>query len=158
VKAILKIYCIAHSFCSGASTYDVTHQPCQQKEEQMKTNHQTFSRLAFPLVALALSTAVAGAARANGIPTSTDEARALKYAAAPTQYAVPANQQVSSTDEARALAGHSKQAPISLAVKQAIAANADEGRAAAVGRDTYGRAVHTETAAAGLTATGSGGE
>jgi len=124
----------------------------------MNTIHETFSRLAFPLGALALSVAVAGAARANGIPTSTDEARALKHAVAPTQYAVPANQQASSTDEARALAGRSPQAPISLAVKQAIAANTDEGRAAAVGRDTSGRAVHTGTAATGLTATGSGGE
>jgi len=50
----------------------------------MNTIHETFSRLAFPLAALALSVAVAGAARANGIPTSTDEARALKHAVAPT--------------------------------------------------------------------------
>ena len=124
----------------------------------MNTIHETFSRLAFPLGALALSVAVAGAARANGIPTSTDEARALKNAVATTQDAVPANQQASSTDEARALAGRSPQAPISLAVKQAIAANADEGRAAAVGRDTSGPGVHTGTAATGPTATGSGGE
>ena len=126
----------------------------------MNTNtiHERFSRVVFPLSALALSVAVAGAARANGIPTSTDEARALKHELATTQHAVPANQQASSTDEARALAGRSPKAPISLAVKQAIAANTDEGRAAAVGRDTSGRAVHTGTAATGLTATGSGGE
>jgi hypothetical protein len=124
----------------------------------MNTIHETYSRLAFTLTALALSVAVAGAARANGIPTSTDEARALKQAGATTQDALPANEQASSTDEARTLAGRSPQAPISLTLQRTIAANTDEGRAAAAGRDTSGRGVHTETAATGLTVTGSGGE
>src|SRR5437764_204272 len=124
----------------------------------MNTIQEKFSRLAFPLAALVLSVAVAGAARANGIPTSTDEARALKNAVATRQDAVLAKQQASSTDEARALAGRSPQAPISLAVSQAIAANTDEGRAAAFSRDTTVREVHTGTAATSLTATGSGGE
>lgn len=124
----------------------------------MNTIHEMFSKLAYPLAALALSTAVASAAFANGTPTSTDEARALHNEVATTHDAVPANDAVSSTDDARASAGRSPRAPISLAVKRAIAANTDEGRAAAVGRDTTGREAHTGTAATGLTATGSGGE
>jgi hypothetical protein len=124
----------------------------------MNTIHEKFSKLAFPLAALALSTAVAGAAFAKGIPTSTDEARALKRTVVTTQDVAPANQPVWSTDDARAVAGRSPQAPISLAVKRAIAANADEGRAATAGRDTSARGVHTGTAAAGVAATGSGGE
>jgi hypothetical protein len=124
----------------------------------MNTIHEMFSKLAFPLAALALSTAVASAALANGIPTSTDEARALNHAVAITQDAAPAKDSVSSTDEARALSGRSPQAPISLAVRRAISANTDEGRAAAVRRDTSALGVHTATGAAGSATTGSGGE
>jgi hypothetical protein len=131
---------------------------CHEKEEHMKTIHEMFSKLAFPLAALALSTAVASAALANGTPTSTDEARALKNQVAITQDAVQANDSVSSTDEARALAGRSPRAPISLALRREIAANIDEGRRAAVGRDNSARAAHTATATTGLGATGSGGE
>ena len=77
-------------------------------------------------------------------------------AAASRVAAVPYD--VVDTDEARALAGRSPRAPISLALRREIAANIDEGRRAAVGRDNSGRAAHTATATTGLGATGSGGE
>ena len=124
----------------------------------MKTIHVKSSKVAYAVAALALSIASVGAARANGIPTSTDEARAQSRSVATTQHFAVANQQASSTDEARALMGSRRQAPISLAVRQAIAASYDEARAAAVSGDISGRGVHTAKAASGLSTTGSGGE
>jgi len=85
-------------------------------------------------VALALSIATAGVARANPIPTSTDEARALA-GRANTDTHVDAYDQTNgvatSSDEARGQAGRSLPATPGAWVAPTIAKNEDEGRAAA---------------------------
>ena len=88
-------------------------------------------------VALALS-AIGGVARANPIPTSTDEARALYGQVTREQsidHTTQANAQVTSTDDARALAGNSVPAPISPSIEATIAKDEGEGRAAAFAGD-----------------------
>ena len=95
-----------------------------------------FSKLSISLAAaLALSAAASGVARANPIPTSTDEARALAGQVT-DQLQIdatdPANAAVTSTDQARALAGRSLPASPGAWVEETIARNTDEGRAAAV--------------------------
>src|SRR2546423_3026325 len=70
-------------------------------------------------VALALS-AIGGVARANPIPTSTDEARALYGQATSAQSIDPtaqANAQVTRTDDAPALAGESDPAASSTSIQ-----------------------------------------
>ena len=85
-------------------------------------------------VALALSIATAGVARANPIPTSTDEARALAGQVT-DQLQIdatdPANAAVTSTDQARAQAGRSLPAESGAWVDRVLANDDDEGRAAA---------------------------
>src|SRR5205823_7115428 len=74
-------------------------------------------------VALALS-AVGGVARANPMPTSTDEARALngQYTSQLSiDHNPQANAEVTSTDDARAVAGNTVPAPISPSVQSMIA-------------------------------------
>ena len=87
-------------------------------------------------VALALSIATAGVARANPIPTSTDEARALAGQVT-DQLQIdatdPANAAVTSTDQARAQAGRSLPASSGPWVAPMLAKDEGEGRAASVG-------------------------
>jgi hypothetical protein len=94
------------------------------------------SKLSLSLAAaLALSAAARGGARANPIPTSTDEARAISAQVVSQQHVDttdPANGPISSTDQARALAGRSLPASPGAWVEETIARNTDEGRAAAV--------------------------
>src|SRR5207253_10993800 len=84
-------------------------------------------------VALALS-AIGGVARANPIPTSTDEARA-QFGQVTSQESIDhtaqANAQVTSTDDARAVAGNSVPAAFSPEVQSLIVKDEGEGRAAA---------------------------
>ena len=83
-------------------------------------------------VALALS-AVGGVARANPIPTSTDEARALAGQVTSQQqidHTALANGPVTSTDDARAEMGRLLPASISPSLQAVIARDTDEGRAA----------------------------
>ena len=91
------------------------------------------SKLSLSLAAvLALS---AGVARANPIPTSTDQARALagqSTAQLQIDAADPANGAVTSTDQARAEAGRSLPAYSGAWVDRMLARDTDEGRAAAV--------------------------
>src|SRR3989475_2175070 len=85
-------------------------------------------------IALALS-AVGGVARANPIPTSTDEARALAEQVMSQQqidHTTLANGPVTSTDDARAEIGRSLPASISPSLQALIARDTDEGRAATV--------------------------
>ena len=84
-------------------------------------------------IALALS-AVGGVARANPIPTSTDDARALAGQVSSQQIdrTALANGPVTSTDDARAEIGRSLPASISPSLQALIARDADEGRAATV--------------------------
>jgi len=94
-----------------------------------------FSKLSLSLAAaLALSVATAGVARANPIPTSTDEARALAARVSPDPHVDatdPANGAVTSSDQARVQAGRSLPASSGVWVAPMIARNEDEGRAAA---------------------------
>jgi hypothetical protein len=86
------------------------------------------------VIALALS-AVGGVARANPIPTSTDEARALAGQVTSQQqidHTALANGLITSTDEARAETGRSLPASISPSLQALIARDRDEGRAATV--------------------------
>jgi hypothetical protein len=81
-------------------------------------------------VALALS-AIGGVARANSIPTSTDEARAMYGQVTSKQsidHTAQANAQVTSTDDARAVAGNSVPAPISPELQSVLARDEGEGR------------------------------
>src|SRR5437016_4994778 len=81
-------------------------------------------------VALALS-AVGGVARANPIPTTTDEARALngQYTSQLSiDHNPQANAEVTSTDDARAVAGNTVPAPISPSVQSMIARDWGEER------------------------------
>ena len=93
------------------------------------------SKLSISLAAaLALFAATAGVARANPMPTSTDEARALAGQATAKLYideSAPTNVAVTSTDQARAEAGRSLPAESGAWVAAMIARNEDEGRAAA---------------------------
>ncbi|OLC77550.1 MAG: hypothetical protein AUH83_04330 [Deltaproteobacteria bacterium 13_1_40CM_4_68_19] len=85
-------------------------------------------------IALALS-AVGSVARANPIPTSTDEARALAGQVTSQQqidHTALANGPVTSTDDARAEIGRSLPASISPSLQALIARDTDEGRAATV--------------------------
>ena len=88
-------------------------------------------------VALALS-AIGGVARANPIPTSTDEARA-QFGQVTSQESIDhtaqANAQVTSTDDARAVAGNSVPAPISPSIEALIGKDEGEGRAASYAGD-----------------------
>ena len=88
-------------------------------------------------VALALS-AIGGVARANPIPTSTDEARA-QFGQVTSQESIDhtaqANAQVTSTDDARALAGDQTAPPISRSMEALIARDNGEGRAAVFAGD-----------------------
>ena len=97
----------------------------------LKMNRR-FAKLSLSLIAaLALS---GGVARANPLPTSTDEARALqakvstRHSHASADSVKPA---VSSTDEARALAGRSFAIPSSRAAGSKIVTSTDEARAVA---------------------------
>jgi hypothetical protein len=96
---------------------------------QRRTNMSSKLTLSIA-VALAL-TAVGGVARANPIPTTTDEARALngQYT---SQLSIDHNQQanaeVTSTDDARAVAGNTVPAPISPSVQSTIARDWGEER------------------------------
>jgi hypothetical protein len=88
-------------------------------------------------VAVALST-VGGVARANPIPTSTDEARALYGQVTSKEqidHTAQANAQVTSTDQARAEAGNTTPAPISRSLEALIARDEGEGRAASFAGD-----------------------
>jgi hypothetical protein len=95
------------------------------------------SKLSISLaVALALSVAASGVARANPIPTSTDEARALAgqvTAQLHTDAIDPENGPVTSTDQARAEAGQSLPASSGAWVAPMLAKDEGEGRAASVG-------------------------
>src|SRR5256712_13506388 len=85
-------------------------------------------------VALALS-AIGGVARANPIPTSTDEARAL-YGQVTSQYTdhtAQANVQVTSTGGARVQAVSPAPPPISPSGQALSAGDGEEGRARALG-------------------------
>ena len=109
------------------------------------------SKLTLSILAAIAISAAGGVARANPIPTSTDEARAL-YGQVTSQYTdhtAQANVQVTSTDDARAQAGNSAPAPISPSVEALIARDADEGRAAAFagGQDSGERQQLSATAA-----------
>jgi hypothetical protein len=83
-------------------------------------------------VALAVS-AFGGVARANTIPTSTDEARAM-YGQVTSKESIDhtaqANVQVTSTDDARAVAGNSVPAPIGPEFQSLLARDEGEGRGA----------------------------
>ncbi len=95
-----------------------------------------FSKLSISLAAaLALSAAASGVARANPIPTSTDEARALagQYTDQLHIDATPENGPVTSTDQARAEAGQSLPASSGAWVAPMLARDEGEGRAASVG-------------------------
>ena len=88
------------------------------------------------VAALALSAAASGVARANPIPTSTDEARALAgqvTAQLHIDATGPANGAVTSTDQARAEAGRSLPASSGAWVVPMLARDEGEGRAASVG-------------------------
>ena len=96
-----------------------------------------FSKISLSIAAaLALSIATAGVARANPIPTSTDEARALAGQVT-DQLQIdatdPANAAVTSTDQARAQAGRSLPASSGPWVAPMLAKDEGEGRAASVG-------------------------
>jgi len=88
-------------------------------------------------VALALS-AIGGVARANPIPTSTDEARA-QFGQVTSQESIDhtaqANAEITSTDDARAVAGNSVPAPISPSIEALIAKDEGEGRGASFAGD-----------------------
>ena len=87
-------------------------------------------------VALALSIATAGVARANPIPTSTDEARALAgrtYTDTHVDADFQTNGPITSTDQARAQAGQSLPASSGAWVAPMLARDEGEGRAASVG-------------------------
>jgi hypothetical protein len=95
-----------------------------------------FSKLSISLAAaLALSAAASGVARANPIPTSTDEARALAGQVT-DQLQIdatdPGNAAVTSTDQARAQAGRSLPASSGPWVAPMLAKDEGEGRAASV--------------------------
>jgi len=86
--------------------------------------------------ALALFAATAGVARANPIPTTTDEARALAGKATSHLYvddAAPTNVAVTTTDQARSEAGRLLPAASGAWVTPMLAKDDDEGRAAAFG-------------------------
>src|SRR5467141_2749711 len=108
----------------------------------MKQTHQTrrstmSSKLSLSFaIALALSIATAGVARANPIPTSTDEARALAgqvTAKLHIDEEAPMNVAVTSTDQARAEAGRSLPASSGAWVAPMLARDEGEGRAASAG-------------------------
>ena len=96
-----------------------------------------FSKLSISLAAvLALSTAASGVARANPIPTTTDEARALAGQTTDrlhTDAIEPINGAVTTTDQARAEAGQSLPASSGAWVAPMLARDDDEGRAASTG-------------------------
>ena len=88
-------------------------------------------------IALAL-TAAGGSARANPMPTSTDEARTLAgqdTSKLSIDHTAQANAQVTSTDDARALAGDQTAPPISRSMEALIAGDNGEGRAAVFAGD-----------------------
>src|SRR5438309_12132285 len=94
-------------------------------------------------IALAL-TAAGGSARANPMPTSTDEARALAgqdTSKLSIDHTAQANAQVTSTDDARALAGDQTPPPVGRSMEALIAGGDGEGRAAlfAGHRETAGQ-------------------
>ena len=100
----------------------------------MPRSPHIFAKLSVSLV-FAVSVAASGVARANPIPTSTDEARALAVQVPTTQStraAAPLDRAIFSTDEARALTGRSLPASPGAWVEPMIARNTDEARAAAV--------------------------
>src|SRR6202048_4890039 len=104
----------------------------------VRSRRLTMSKLSISLAAaLALFAATAGVARANSIPTSTDEARAqagqyVEGLGSPDLYAAaPTNGAITSTDQARAQAGRSLPAESGAWVAPMLAENEDEGRAAA---------------------------
>ena len=95
-----------------------------------------FSKLSLSIAAaLAFSATAGGGARANPIPTSTDEARTLAGQVTSSQHIDAtglANGPVTTTDEARVRAGRSLPASPGAWVEETIARNTDEGRAATV--------------------------
>jgi hypothetical protein len=97
-----------------------------------------FSKLSIISLAavLALSAAASGVARANPIPTSTDEARALAgqvTAQLHIDATDPENGAVTTTDQARAEAGRSQPDSSGAWVAPMLAKDEGEGRAASVG-------------------------
>ncbi len=101
----------------------------------LKTNHR-FSKLGFSFgAALLLSGAAASVARANPLPTSSDEARTLAASMQTHATAVraPVEGAVSSTDDARALAGSSLPISSPAAAVFKIVTSTDEARAVAGG-------------------------
>jgi len=95
-----------------------------------------FSKLSISLAAaLAPFRRRSGVARANPIPTSTDEARALagEVRISCTSTATPENGPATSTDQARAEAGQSLPASSGAWVAPMLARDEGEGRAASVG-------------------------
>ena len=145
-----------HNFAAAAADLEISPSALSQAVRQLE------AKLGVTLLSRTTrSVALTAAGRRlfeQAGPAMGQALEALKNHVAITQDAVEANGSVSSTDEARALAGRSPRAPISLALRREIAANIDEGRRAAVGRDNSARAAHTATATTGLGATGSGGE
>ncbi len=99
----------------------------------LKTNHR-ISKLGLSLgAALLLSGAAGTVARANPLPTSSDEARALapNILTHATAVGAPVEGAISSTDEARALAGWSLPISSSTAAVSKIVTSTDEARAVA---------------------------
>ena len=89
------------------------------------------SKLTLSIAVALLLSAVGGVARANPIPTTTDEARALngQYTSQLSiDHNPQANAEVTSTDDARAVAGNTVPAPISPSVQSMIARDWGEER------------------------------
>ena len=99
----------------------------------LKTN-QRISKLGLSLgAALLLSGAAGSVARANPLPTSSDEARVLaaNMPTPATAVRTPIEGAISSTDEARALAGRSLPISSPTAAVFKIVTSTDEARALA---------------------------
>ncbi len=115
-----------------------------------------FSKISLSIAAaLALSIATAGVARANPIPTSTDEARELAGRTNTDTHVDAIDQTngiVTSSDEARAQAGRLVPATSGAWVAPTIAKNEDEGRAAAF--EGYQAPIENESLAVSPAASG----
>jgi hypothetical protein len=103
-----------------------------------KRGTKMYSKLTLSVAVALVLSAAGGVARANPIPTSTDEARA-QFGQITRQeqidHTAQADAQVTSTDEARAEAGNKEPAPISRSVEALIANDLGEGRGAAYAGD-----------------------
>jgi hypothetical protein len=103
---------------------------------KMPKTNQRISKLGLSLgTALLLSGAAGGVARANLLPTSSDEARALaaNMPTFGTAVRAPVEGAISSTDEARALAGRSLPVSSTPAVVSKTVTSTDEARALVAG-------------------------